>query len=121
MKHNKLKETLFSVKPNRLFSEMEIKLQTRIIEGKLEETNEEKEANSTFTFTLSFFLGSGVFVVILLLMKKKNKESQENNKDLERKNKLIEKKNNEKQKTFEIDVPKKYEKEPIKNSGMGCP
>lgn len=97
VRHNNLKDTLFSIERSRQFSEMEVKFQTEIIEEKLEEANvkKEKEANKAFTFTLSFFLGSGVFVVIVLLMKRKNKESQENNKHLERKNKLIEKKNNE--------------------------
>lgn len=97
IKHNNLKDTLFSIERSRQFSEMEVKYQTEIIEEKLEEANVEKEeeANKAFTFTLSFFLGSGIFLVIVLLMKRKHKESQDNNKHLERKNKLIEKKNNE--------------------------
>ena len=97
IKHNNLRDTLFSIERSRQISEMEVRFQTEIIEEKLEEANvkKEKEANKAFTFTLSFFLGSGIFIVIVLLMKRKNTESKENNKHLERKNKLIEKKNNE--------------------------
>lgn len=96
-KHDNLRDTLYSIESARQFSEMEVKYQTETIEEKLEVATNQKEAeaNKAFTFILSFFLGSGIFVVIVLLMKKKNKESLENNKHLERKNKLIEKKNNE--------------------------
>lgn len=95
--HGALKDTLYSLERSRQFSEMEVKYQTETIEEQLEveKLEKENEANKAFTFTLSFFLGSGIFVIILLLMRKKNKESAEINRNLERKNELIEKKNNE--------------------------
>lgn len=92
-----LRDTLYSLEKTRQFSEMEIKFQTENIEKELKVVNEEKEieANKAFTFTLSFFLGLGIFIIIVILLRKRNKESQDNNKKLERKNQLIEKKNNE--------------------------
>lgn len=95
--YENLRDTLYSIEKTKQFSEMEIKFQTENIEHELEIVNQEKEieANKAFTFTLFFFLGLGIFIVIVIFLRKRNKESLEHNRNLERKNRLIEKKNNE--------------------------
>lgn len=97
VKHNLLRDTLFSNEKTKQFSSMEFKFQTHAkdkLVQKLEIENVQ-ESNKALTITISFFFGTGIFIVILLVLRKRQKESQEINAHLERKNRLIEKKNNE--------------------------
>ncbi len=97
VKYDSLKTTLLSIEESNNLIGTEAKKNSKTLKIKLDELNNEKkqEASKTFTFILTFFLGTGIFTLILIFLRKKNKESKDINEHLERKNRLIEKKNNE--------------------------
>lgn len=96
-KHNNLRDTLFSREQTKQISSMEVKYHTKEKEKLVEELEVKnvQESNKALTITISFFLGTGVFIIIVVVLRNRQKESQAVNSHLEKKNRLIEKKNNE--------------------------